>query len=232
MKSKANLSLIVGAMLLTGLAAVGFVENYVMQRNARDTVSEQARVMMEAAQAIRHYTVKEIRPLLAEQMQSEFLPQTVPAYAATTTFGSLREEYRDFTYREPALNPTNLRNKATDWEAEIIQYFRNNPDVTELSDRRETPTGPALYLAKPIKIGDAGCLTCHSTVADAPRPLLKKYGMEHGFGWQLNEVVAAQVVSVPMTVPVQKAQAAFYLLIAAVGSIFVGIGVVINSLIK
>ena len=40
--------------------------------------------------------------------------------------------------------------------------------------------------------------------------MVKLYGPANGFGWKLNEVVGAQVVSVPMALPAQNAQRAFY----------------------
>ena len=71
---------------------------------------------------------------------------------------------------------------------------------------RETPTGRALYLARPIQISNAACLVCHSTIEVAPKTMLDLYGSANGFGWKFNEVIGAQVVSVPMSVPIERAQ--------------------------
>jgi protein-histidine pros-kinase len=51
-------------------------------------------------------------------------------------------------------------------------------------------------MARPIK-ADAECLHCHSRPALAPATMLARYGSDNGFGWQANEIVGAQVVSVP-----------------------------------
>jgi hypothetical protein len=54
-------------------------------------------------------------------------------------------------YKEAALNPTNPRDRAVDWEADIINTFRNHPGAAkELVGERDTPTGRSLYLARPI----------------------------------------------------------------------------------
>jgi hypothetical protein len=81
---------------------------------------------------------------------------------------TLRTKYPDFTYREATLNPTNPRNTAVEWENDLIQQFRQGTSAGELSGQRLTPTGSALYVARPIKIGNPVCLTCHSTPAAAP----------------------------------------------------------------
>jgi hypothetical protein len=39
--------------------------------------------------------------------------------------------------------------------------------------------------------------------------MIRTYGDQAGFGWKLNEIVGAQVVSVPMAVPMQRARVTF-----------------------
>lgn len=43
--------------------------------------------------------------------------------------------------------------------------------------------------------------------------MLATYGSKNGFGWKPDSIVAAQVVSVPMSLPVQKANQVFHLLL-------------------
>jgi hypothetical protein len=43
--------------------------------------------------------------------------------------------------------------------------------------------------------------------------IVQTYGSVNGFGWKANETVAAQIVSVPMAVPIQIARAAFRTLV-------------------
>jgi HAMP domain-containing protein len=65
----------------------------------------------------------------------------------------------------------------------------------------------------------------------APKTLSDRYGPANGFGWKLNEVVGAQVVSVPTDVPVQRARAAFRNLMLSIGAIFVVLGLVLNAML-
>ena len=61
-------------------------------------------------------------------MKYSFLPQSVPAYSANEYFKQLRKKFPDYSYREATLNPTNPVNRATDWEADIVRYFRQSPE--------------------------------------------------------------------------------------------------------
>lgn len=204
----------------------------ILQNNAKREVVKHAGMMLEAALAIRGYTVSEIRPLLSEQLQHTFLPQSVPAYAATQSFNSLKKKNSQYSYKEATLNPTNLRNRATDWETDIIQEFSNNKKRQEVTGVRNTPTGPVLYLARPIQIKKQGCLSCHSSANTAPKTLLAKYGSANGFGWKMNEVVGAQIVTVPMSVPVQKANEAFVTFMLLLIGVFLFIIIVLNIMLK
>jgi protein-histidine pros-kinase len=214
------------------LVITGLVSYRMLQHNARDEVIQNAGIMMQAALSMRGYTVQQVKPLLEMQLQRVFLPQSVPAYAATEMFNMLRAKYVDYTYKEATLNPTNPRARATDWEADIVQEFRNDPSKFQIIGERETPTGKSLYLARPIQIKDQDCLVCHSTVDAAPETMIKLYGTANGFGWQHNETVGAQIVSIPMSVPIHKATSAFYTFMGSLLGIFVLIFVVLNVMLN
>ncbi len=218
--TKFNIVLIIffgaGSLLIAKLA-----KDFLLT-NARDQVVQQAELMMAGAKATRDYTNDQIKPLLLKNPDHDinFLPQTVPAFSAITVFSALRKNYSDYSYREATLNPTNLADRAEDWEADIIRYFEDHPNEKQLVNERETPTGTQLYLAKPMRAG-ASCLECHSEPSVAPAAMLRKYGSNNGFGWKLNQVIAAQVVSVPMTVPNGIAEKAYHNLIIFLLGIFV-----------
>lgn len=220
MKLLAKFNLIIGVVLGVGLAIAAVMSRNFLQDDARTEVLGQARLMMEAMRAARDYTTHQIKPLLVNQQehQRSFLPQTVPAFAATEDFGYLRAAYSDYAYKEATLNPTNPRDRAVAWEEDIINTFRNH-GAKELVGERDTPTGRSLYLARPIA-ADPPCLECHSTPRAAPPALIRRYGPSNGFGWQPHEIVGAQIVSVPMALPVRMAAQAFRTLIVYLGGVF------------
>jgi HAMP domain-containing protein len=222
MRLLAKFNLILGLVLGAGLAISAAVSHRFLQDSAREEVLRQARLMMEAMRSARDYTTKQIKPLLVNQQEHQrlFLPQTVPAFAATENFDYLRASYPDYAYKEATLNPTNLRDRAADWEADIIHTFRNrHTEANEVVGERDTPTGRSLYLARPIQ-ADPPCLECHSTPRAAPASMIRRYGSNNGFGWQPKEIIGAQIVSVPMAVPVRMANRAFQTLVISLGAVF------------
>jgi HAMP domain-containing protein len=231
MKLLLKFNLIFLLIFAAGLAAIGQVSWTLLERNARDEIAQSARLLMDAAIATRTYTSGQINPLLQTQMKYTFLPQSVPAYSATEVFNGLRQKHNEYSYKEAVLNPTNPRNRAVDWETDIVNQFRNNKESTEIIGDRDTPTGRSFYVARPLRIANADCLRCHSTVDAAPPTMLERYGQANGFGWQLNEVVGAQIISVPTKVPLDRAQKAFNLFMTSTGSVFVVIGIVLNLML-
>lgn len=232
MKIMAKFNAVLLSVFLVGLLIAGFVSHSMLHGNARDEVIKHADLMMGAALAIRGYTIREIKPLLVAQLEREFLPQTVPSYAATNNFHMLHKNNPQYMYKEATLNPTNPRDKAMDWESDIIWQFRNDAKLKQIVGERETPTGPSLYLARPIKITNEGCLTCHSTVDRAPATMIELYGTANGFGWELNEIVGSQIVSVPLSVPVAKANQAFVTFMASLVAIFAALFALINLMLR
>lgn len=230
LRMKFNLVLV--AIFLLGFGVTGWISYGLLQSNARDEVLRNAGLMMETAIAIRGYTVSQVRPHLEMQLLREFLPQSVPAYAATETINELRKKNPDYAYKEATLNPTNPRNRATDWENDVVQAFRNNPDTKELIGERDTATGRSLYIARPMQIKNAACLACHSVPGAAPVSMIKLYGEANGFGWKLNEIVGAQVVSVPMSLPIRNANRAFGTFMLSLFTVFAAVFVVLNLMLS
>jgi HAMP domain-containing protein len=228
LRLKFNLVLI--TVFVVGLGVTGFVSYELLHKNARDEVVRAAGVMMEASLSMRNYTVSQVRPNLTVD-PDKFLPQSVPAFGATEIMSLLRKKYPDYAYKEAALNPTNPRNRAVEWESDIVNTFRNDPARGEISGTRETPTGRSLYLARPFQIKDGACLSCHTNADMAPPAMVKIYGPNNGFGWKLNEVIGAQIVSVPMDVPIRNANRAFVTFMASLTVVFAVLFVILNVML-
>ncbi len=190
-----------------GLGLISYEARGFLERQAKAEVLQQAALMAASASATRSYTEQDVTPILEKTTEhsKNFLPQTIPFFAATATFEQVRGRFPDYIYKEAALNPTNLRDRANDWESDIISYFRSNPSQTELVRTRDAALGESLYLAHPIRV-EAGCLQCHSQPSLAPASMVRHYGTQNGFGWNTGEVVGAQIISVPMSVAAEMAR--------------------------
>jgi len=231
MKLIVKFNLVFLLIFAAGLTVAAYISRDLLERNARDEVLQNARIMMESALASRTYTSNQVRPLLETQMKYEFRPQSVPAFAATEQLNDLRKKFADYSYKEATLNPTNPRDRVTDWEGDIVNQLRQNPERQEIIGERETLTGRALYLARPIQIKSEACLTCHSTVDAAPKTMIDLYGPANGFGWKLNEVVGAQIVSVPMALPIKRSEDTFKVFMISLTMVFAFIFVALNLML-
>ena len=231
MKLLLKFNLVFILIFALGLLATGQVSWTLLERNARDEIAQNARLLMDTALAARTYTSSQVNPLLETQMKYTFLPQSVPAYSATEVFNDLRKKHSEYGYKEAVLNPTNPRNRAVDWETDLITQFRNNKEAAELMGDRETPNGRSFYIARPIRITNQACLRCHSTIDAAPKTMLERYGPANGFGWVLNDVVGAQIISVPTRVPLERANQAFTVFMGSIAVVFVVIGLVLNLML-
>jgi protein-histidine pros-kinase len=225
---KFNLVLLL--VFAVGLVTTGLICRRLLRQNAQAEIMENARIMMEAAIAVRTYTATQIKPLLETQMKYSFLPQSVPAYSANAYFSQLQKAFPAYAYKEATLNPTNPVNRATDWEADLIQEFRKVHEKTEIIGERDTPNGRTLYMARPLKVSSPACLTCHDTVEGAPRTMVERYGDANGFGWKLNDIVTAQIVSVPMQLAVQRANGVFWTFMISLAVVFL-VGIVAINLL-
>ncbi len=220
---------------IIGIVIGGFALSAAMQSRAESEVAARAEILTQAMNSVRNYTSNNIKPLLADRLltESEFIPETVPAYSAREVFENfrLRSEYQSFLYKEATLNPTNPRDKADELETEIVGEFRQNPNLTEKTGYYARDGEKLFYIARPLSIQKTSCLQCHGRAKDAPQSMINTYGTENGFGWKLHEIVAAQTIYVPANEVFAKAHQYWLLAIAIFITIFVLVMGAINLLL-
>ena len=233
MKLLVKFNLVLFILFAIGIAATALVSRDLLRHNAREEIRENAKLLIESALAVRTYTSKNIAPLLETQIKYEFRPEMVSAYSAIELLKNLREanpEYRNFQYREATLNPTNPVNRAVEWENDIVNAFRNGTAEAPLFGERDTPNGRMLYVAKPLRAG-AACLRCHDTAEVAPPTMIAKYGSANGFGWKVNEIIGAQIVQIPETFVLARAEATFRVFMGSLLAVLVAVALTMNGVL-
>jgi HAMP domain-containing protein len=234
-KLRKKFTILLLLVLLVGLTCIGSILTAVLERKTEHEISEQGLILMETMNSVRDYTSNQVQPELADRIDVEFLPETIPAYSAREVFEHLRQsnpEYRDFFYKEATINPTNLRDRADKFETTLVEKFIANTDLPETSGFRSIPGGNIFYIARPIKVSKTSCLQCHSTPDVAPQSLIERYGTANGYGWKLNEIVGAQTISVPAQKVFNEAKETFLLIMAVVSSIFIVVILLVNDLLN
>jgi HAMP domain-containing protein len=227
---KFNLMLVASFLVGLALAAYPFYES--SRIAAMDQLQVQIDVLRAQALSMHAYTQDEVHPLLVSQLQAQFLPQSVPAYAAHTVFRNFRKVFPQFYYKEASLNPTNPADLAKEWEIDIINALKSNPQIDHDVRVRDTEAGPFYTVSYPLILNNEGCMSCHQTPDKAPASLVALYGSKNGFGYKLNDLIAAQIISVPMSSAQNKIWRNFGLFIGVTSTIFLLLLVLLVVLLR
>ena len=202
-------NLVLAAVFLLSLGGAALYYSYYLEKATIEDVRQNSLVMMETATAIRSYTTDEIKPHLDPMNAERFLPQTVPAYAATETLRRLHDRFPGYEYKESVLNPTNHSHQADDWERTLIERFRSGSDTHEITGLHGEGLSQSVFVARPITIKQAQCLACHSAPEAAPASMRAIYGDLNGFGWQMGEIVGMQIVKLPVLYAMERSRQTF-----------------------
>ncbi|MEO0768249.1 MAG: DUF3365 domain-containing protein [Cyanobacteria bacterium J06649_4] len=238
LSTKFSLFLVLVFLLGSGLTIVTLSKH--LNHQAEQAVTERAEILISALQAARNYTQNYIQPALqANNTPSQvgnFLPESIPNFAAQTIFTDFTEqssEFQDFAYKEAALNPTNPLDLADNFESQILTQLQSMmPDTAKpLSGYRTKDNKKLFYIARPIIMSDASCLVCHGDSQQAPAELIKMYGAQNGFGWQLNELVATQMIYVPADQIFERGRQNLWTVSKIFLSIFTALFIIINLLL-
>ncbi|MEM7592543.1 MAG: DUF3365 domain-containing protein [Cyanobacteria bacterium P01_A01_bin.83] len=223
--------IILSLTITTGIILSGALQNY-----AEQIIVDRASLLMETMNSIRQYTNTQVNPELVDRLETEevFLAPAIPTYAVREVSEHLRtkDQYSQFFYKDAAINPTNVRDKADKFETEIVQSFREDSTKEQIQGFRSIPGGEIFYIARPFKIEKESCLRCHSDPKVAPASLIATYGSENGFGWQMNEIVAAQMISVPSSKVFDAARKLRYLVMSKVAIFLLLASILLNLFLK
>jgi HAMP domain-containing protein len=229
-----KLTLMLLVVFLGGILTSSIALSRLLNYSAQAELTTKALMLMETMNSVRAYTSAQVGPELVDRLETDFLPETVPAYSAREVFETLRRnaEYSDFFYKEATLNPTNLRDQADEFETKIVEGFRQGTSSSEINGFRSVPGGDLFYIARPIQIRQESCLECHSTVDRAPQSMIDRYGPNNGFGWQMNEIVGAQIISVPAVRVLNNARQALLLILGIFILVFAVATLLVNLWLK
>ncbi|AKG20073.1 Tll0287-like domain-containing protein [Calothrix sp. 336/3] len=231
--TKFNLLLIVTFIL--GMILSGVTLSSILYQRAQYEISIQAELLMETMNSLRFYTQDHVNPLLAPKLTqvSKFIPEAIPTYSVreVSQYLSKNSAYKYFKYKDAALNPTNPLDQADSFETQLVNQFKSQTQKAEITGFRTDKKTPRFYTARPFIVKEKRCLQCHSRPEIAPKSLIATYG-KRGFGWKLNDIVAAQMVYVPSEEVFRKARQAFINIMVIVTSIFIAVTLLINFLLK
>ena len=236
MKIERKVNLILIIVFICGILISGIALSQVLIQKAENEITSNAEDLMHMMNSLRRYTNTQVQPVLEPMLdtQKNFIPQTIPTYSVREVFEIFRsdDKYSDFFYKDAALNPVNLRDKADKFETQIVQNFQKNPEKKSINGFRNISGERLFYIARPFKLEEASCLRCHSTPEKAPKSQIATYGKENGLDWELNEIVAAQMIYVPAEEILNNIWRSFNLVTGTICIIFALITITINIFLK
>ena len=234
-KISTKFNLLVILMFVIGFFFSGLVFWGALEHRAEAEVVSKALVLAETVNGVRNYTQDRVNPLLKERIKTntEFTPEAIPTFASREVFEYFRKnpDYARYLYKDAAPNPTNLRDRADEFETKLVKEFQEQGSLQK-SGWREFYEGEVFYVARPFIIKKQSCLECHSTPDKAPQSLLMTYGTENGFGWQLNQIVAAQIIYVPADEILKSVRRSFITTLGILAATFIAIIFSLNLLLK
>lgn len=188
-------------VIISGTLFSGFALGTTLFQKTETEITSKTLILMKTIDAVWTYTSEKVLPELEPKLENQFISETIPFYSANEVFEEFREnpEYQEYLYREATLNPRNRRDLAKGYELGIINKFIENKNLKELKGLESVDGIDFFYVARPRIVDSPTCLKCHSTPKAAPKSMLVQYGKENGFGWNLGEIVGAQIISIPVS---------------------------------
>ena len=236
LKLGTQFTLLLTLVFLIGIILSGLILWKTVHHQAEEDVSTKAEILTQTMNSVRSYTSNHIKPRLENRLatEAEFIREVVPAFSAREVFEQFRDrpEYHSFFYKEATLNPTNVRDRADEFETNIVEQFRRQPKLNQVSGYRTNQRENLFYIARPLAVEQSSCLQCHSNPSLAPKSLLNTYGDKNGFGWHLREVVAAQIVYVPADEVFAQGRRNMAVMMGIFSSIFAIAVLLLNGLLK
>lgn len=184
------------------LAFSGFVfwRTWSSTRNRmEELVARESELALEFDLAIRKYVAEKIRPEMAKRVKpDEFVIEAMStSFVARSIFDLVREKLPDYVIKFSSSAPRNPDNMAGPEELRMIEYFKENPQITRWTGHLHLGAEDYWVDLSPMRV-EPSCLQCHGRPEDAPASLVQRYGPHAGFNLRLGEIAGLDTVAVPL----------------------------------
>ncbi len=190
--------------LIAGCIAIAFI-NWRMKDHALQEAQAKARIILDSNLGVHTYFTHDLKPLLFESdywqgseqsFEPVWMSSTYAVREINNYFNTLHEE--DYYYKEAAIDARHPDNEADSFEQEFITRLNQDPELKVKSDIRSFDGQPYFTVLRRGESMQESCLRCHSEPEQAPEGLVEAYGTERSFHRQLEEVVSAISIRIPL----------------------------------
>jgi HAMP domain-containing protein len=187
---------LVVAFYLGSLAIAAPLAYVIARDQAYEAAGKELRLLVNMVKAVRSYVSDDVRPAL---LDAKFYH--TPAISSTVATALVARRFLDkepeYYIKVASDNPLNPKNKAEEFELELIERYRADASLKELVLQGEIGGKPYLVSASPSHNAKA-CLACHGKPEDALATIKAAYGVSSGYNYGAEgEVVGVAVVGVP-----------------------------------
>jgi len=209
------------AMLVVGIASYKFSVG-----NAMSEAKEKGQIIFNYITSSNSYFSEVQRPLIRELVEGDrFYPELMSTFAITRgIYEKFSSVLPGFQFKQATLSPLQPTNKADADEQKIIEEFNKDTKIADKGGIMVKNGEEMYFLAKPVRIEDKACLTCHGDPYDAPKDQTEIYGVDAGYNWKMGETVGAMVIYIPIQQAVSAARSsAFFLFLIGAGCLLVAV---------
>jgi HAMP domain-containing protein len=214
------------ATIAISIPAIYFTTQHQVYAGANKELS----LLVDMVASVREYIAKDVRPglLQANMFESPAISSTVTTSVVATRF---KEKRPDYYIKVASDNPLNQQNLPEPLERELLNKFRADNNLKEITEAGMIKGNKFLVSARP-SIAHKECMICHGDPKKAPLPVISKYGMSAGYNYQPDSIVGTIGVGVPMAdvnaLVMQRGLVAVGIITVIFGIIFM----IINALVK
>lgn len=228
-----NLALFLLYLLSIAIAAPVIYVTTERQVNAQ--ADKELRMLVDMVRSIQGYIAGHMRPFLVKR-ELFYSPGFSGIVATSLIAGNFAELQPEYYIKNASDNPLNQRNLPQPFEGELLERFRADPSLKEVTEIG-TINGRRMLVSAAPKASKKGCLLCHGEPEKAPEDIRDGYGGGKGYHYKVGEVVGLSLVGVPLenvqAIATERSLFAIGLLTVLFAIIFISINILVRrSLVR
>ena len=205
--SRLSVHLVFWYMVLFVIIATTLVllVNWQMRQQALTEAERQASLLLDRNLATHTYFTHELKPNIFKWTESFRSPNYFdPSWMSSTyavrqmdkIFHQLAKE--PYYYKESSINARSPEAEADDYEKGFLKELQKDSNLMRKTDIRYFDGQPYLTVLRRGEPMESSCMRCHTTPDLAPKGMVDIYGPDRSFGRNLDEVIQAISIRIPL----------------------------------
>lgn len=192
--------LVIGFLGLLATVAVASFSYRFSVATALEDAKGKGKIIIDYVNSTRKFFKDKQRPLIFKHVgKDRFYPEIMSGFVVTRGVYEYFQNFApEYEFKQATIDPLWAPNTATAEELEIINVFKDHPELERLENTVKRYQKDYYYLAFPVKVDNKKCLRCHGNPKDAPKDQINLYGAKNGYNWTLGDIVSTMIVYIPI----------------------------------